>query len=348
MILVNKFGLSRGRLVFLFTGLFVFLILFSLLDLLLGSVSISFKSFILFISGDTITDPVAKQILLNFRLPKTITAILAGSALAVSGLQMQTIFRNPLAGPYVLGISSGASLGVAVVVLGLSAFSIPLWLSQVGIIAAALLGSMLVLSVILLLSIRIKDIMTILIIGMMFGSAASAIVGILQYFSNESMLRSFVIWTMGSLGSVTGIQIWYFALLAFIGLVLAFLLVRPLNVILLGENYAKNLGMKVGRVRLLVFISTSLLAGATTAFCGPIGFIGIAVPHIVRLIFKTSDHAILLPATILLGAIILLICDIISQLPGMGFTLPINSIAALMGIPIVIYVVINNKRFSGM
>jgi iron complex transport system permease protein len=348
MISRNLVRSDSSKIVFLFTGLFFILILFTLFDLLLGSVSISFHSFFTFISGDRVEDPIARQILVYFRLPKTITAILAGSALAVSGLQMQTIFRNPLAGPYVLGISSGASLGVALVVLGLSAFSIPMWLSQLGIVTAALIGSMLVLMLILVLTIRIKDIMTILIIGMMFGSAASAIVSILQYFSNESMLRSFVIWTMGSLGSVTGIQIWFFALLTFFGLILALLLVRPLNVIYLGENYARSLGMKVGHVRLLVFISTSLLAGATTAFCGPIGFIGIAVPHVVRLIFKTSNHLILMPATILMGSIVLLVCDIISQLPGMSFTLPINAISALMGIPIIIYVVLKNKRFSGM
>jgi iron complex transport system permease protein len=341
-------NLYKSKIGLLFFGLGAALIVLVLLDLLLGSVSISFHNFFAFVMGEKVEDPVARQILLNFRLPKTIAAVIAGSALAVSGLQMQTIFRNPLAGPYVLGISSGASLGVALVVLGLSAFSLPLWISQLGIIAAALIGSMLVLMLILALSVRIKDIMTILIIGMMFGSAASSVVSILQYFSNESMLRSFVIWTMGSLGSVTGIQLWYFALIAIIGLILALILVRPLNVIYLGENYARNLGMKVGQVRLLVFISTSLLAGATTAFCGPIGFIGIAVPHIVRLIFKTSNHIILLPATIIMGAIMLLICDIISQLPGMSFTLPINSIAALMGIPVVIYVVIKNKRFSGM
>lgn len=339
---------SSRKTITLFIGLFVGLAIFIILDLLLGSVKIPFHQFLAFISGDKINDPVASQILLNYRLPKTITAILAGSALAVSGLQMQTIFRNPLAGPYVLGISSGASLGVAFVVLSLSAISVPIWLSQLGIVTAALLGSMLVLLLILAVSIRIKDIMTILIIGMMFGSAASAVVSILQYFSSESMLRSFVIWTMGSLGSVTGIQIWFFALLTVVGLILALLLARPLNVIYLGENYARNLGLKVGSVRFLVFLSTSILAGATTAFCGPIGFIGIAVPHIVRMIFRTSNHAVLLPATIIAGAIVLLICDIISQLPGMNYTLPINSIAALMGIPVVIYVVVKNKRFSGM
>ncbi len=348
MISTTAFGHTRGKTVAIFIVLLIVFVVFAILDLLLGSVKIPFHHFLAFITGDKVSDPIAAQILLNYRLPKTLTAIIAGSALAVSGLQMQTIFRNPLAGPYVLGISSGASLGVALVVLGLSAFSIPLWLSQLGIVTAALLGSMLVLLLILAISIRIKDIMTILIIGMMFGSAASAIVSILQYFSNESMLRSFVIWTMGSLGSVTGIQIWFFASIIFVGLILAFMLARPLNVIYLGENYARNLGLKVGLVRFLVFLSTSLLAGATTAFCGPIGFIGIAVPHVVRMILKTSNHTLLIPATILTGAIILLICDIISQLPGMNFTLPINSIAALMGIPIVIYVVVKNKRFSGM
>ncbi|MHC1704545.1 MAG: iron chelate uptake ABC transporter family permease subunit [Tenuifilaceae bacterium] len=338
----------KSRNTALFIGLIIALIVFIVLDLLFGSVKIPFNSFLSFITGNKVDDPVFEQILLNFRLPKTITAILAGSSLAVSGLQMQTIFRNPLAGPYVLGISSGASLGVALVVLGLSAFSIPIWLSHLSIVTAALLGSMLVLMLVLAVSVRVKEIMTILILGMMFGSAASAVVSVLQYFSSESMLRSFVIWTMGSLGSVTGIQIWFFALLSFLGLLLAILLARPMNVIILGENYARNLGLRVGLIRFLVFLSTSMLAGATTAFCGPIGFIGIAVPHVVKMIFKTSNHLVLIPATIIAGATLLLICDIISQLPGMDFTLPINSIAALMGIPVVIYVVIRNKRFSGM
>lgn len=348
MIASKAFGYSKSRTVTLFIGLIITLLIFIVLDLLFGSVKIPFHHFVSFISGDKVSDPVFEQILLNFRLPKTITAILAGAALAVSGLQMQTIFRNPLAGPYVLGISSGASLGVALVVLGLSAFSIPIWLSHLSIVTAALLGSMLVLMLVLAVSVRVKDIMTILILGMMFGSAASAVVSILQYFSSESMLRSFVIWTMGSLGSVTGIQIWFFALLSAMGLILAMLLARPMNVIMLGDNYARNLGLRVGLIRFLVFLSTSMLAGAATAFCGPIGFIGIAVPHIVKMIFKTSNHLLLIPATTIAGAIVLLICDIISQLPGMNFTLPINSIAALMGIPVVIFVVIKNKRFSGI
>ena len=220
--MMNKaFSLSRSSIAALFIGLVVVLIIFTVLDLLFGSVRVPFHHFISFLSGEKVDDPVFEQILVNFRLPKTITAILAGSALAVSGLQMQTVFRNPLAGPYVLGISSGASLGVALVVLGLSAFSIPLWLSNLSIVAAALIGSMLVLMLVLAVSVRVKDIMTILILGMMFGSAASAVVNILQYFSSESMLRSFVIWTMGSLGSVTGMQVWLFALLSVVGLILA-------------------------------------------------------------------------------------------------------------------------------
>lgn len=320
------------------------LIMLFVLDMYLGSVSISFKDFLTFISGGSNGNQTAINILLNIRLPKSLAALLAGSALAVSGLQMQTIFRNPLAGPYVLGISSGASLGVALVVLGFSALTIPVWVSQLSIAAAAMIGAILVLILILLVSIKVRDIMTILILGMMFGSAASAIVSILQYFSNESMLRSFVIWTMGSLGSVTGLQIRLFAILVFLGLFLAFLLSRPLNVILLGDNYARNLGVKVGQIRFLTFISTSLLAGATTAFCGPIGFIGIAVPHLVKISLKTSNHYVLIPATVISGAAVMLLCDIIAQVPGFDITLPLNSVAALMGIPVVIYIVLKNKR----
>lgn len=320
------------------------LVILFLLDIYLGSVKIPFTDFFSFITGREVENGIAKSIFIAIRIPKAVAAILAGSALAVSGLQMQTIFRNPLAGPYVLGISSGASLGVAIVVLGFSALTIPAWISQLTIAAAAMIGSLVVLLVVLLVSVRIKDNMTILILGMMFGSGASAIVSILQYFSNETLLKSFVIWTMGSLGSVTGIQIWFFALIVILGLGLAIILSRPLNVILIGDNYARTLGVKIGTTRFLVFLSTSMLAGATTAFCGPIGFIGIAVPHVVKIILRTSNHFILIPAVILAGSGTMLFCDIISQLPGLDFTIPVNSVTALLGIPVVVYVVLKNKR----
>lgn len=322
---------------------------FFVLNLFLGSVTIPAQEVLKSLFGMS-DNEIWQTIVKEFRLPKSVTAILAGAALSVSGLQMQTVFRNPLAGPYVLGISSGASLGVAIMVLGISAVggSLTGLVTSFSLAGSAILGAMLVLLIVLAVSTRIKDIMTILILGMMFGSAASALVSILQYFSNESMLRAFVIWTMGSLSSVAGMQLWVFAFIIGIGLLLSLISIRLLNVMLLGDAYARGVGLNITLSRILVFTSTSLLAGGVTAFCGPIGFIGIAVPHVARLIFKTANHTILLPGVMLLGSIVLLLCDIIAQLPGFDITLPINSVAALLGIPIVVYVVLRNQRFSGV
>jgi iron complex transport system permease protein len=341
---------QMSRSAYIFIGLILLLIVVALLDLLLGSVSIPSVEVVKAIFGKS-DNEIWTTIVREFRLPKTITAILAGAALSVSGLQMQTVFRNPLAGPYVLGISAGASLGVAILVLGISTattFSLSGVLSSFSIAAAAIVGAMIVLLIVLAVSIRVKDIMTILILGMMFGSAASALVSVLQFFSNESMLRAFVIWTMGSLSSVAGMQLTVFATIVGVALLLSFFSVRILNVLLLGDAYARGVGLNLTVSRLLIFTSTSLLAGGVTAFCGPIGFIGIAVPHITRMVFKTANHKILLPGVILIGSIFLILCDIIAQLPGFDITLPINSVAALMGIPIVIYVVMKNQRFSGV
>jgi iron complex transport system permease protein len=296
------------------------------------------------------TDHPLSGLLFQFRIPKTITAILAGAALSISGLQMQTLFRNPLAGPYVLGISSGASLGVAIVVLGFSSFFLtndasPL--SSWTIAIAAWLGSGLVLIMVLSVSLRLRDIMTVLILGILFASITSAIVSILQFFSSESLLKAFVIWTMGSLGSLTSNQLGVFIPSILAGILLSFFSVKSLNLFLLGEDNAKSLGINPLQTRILVFSSTSLLAGTVTAFCGPLAFIGIAVPHLARLVFQTPDHKTLIPGVILIGAILLLISDIITQIPGMGGIIPINAITALMGIPIVIWIVIKNQRFTG-
>jgi iron complex transport system permease protein len=339
-----------GRNLLIFGGLFLILILTFIFDLLLGSVAIPWSEVVnsLFGKGD---NEVWQTIVRDFRLPKSITAILAGTALSVSGLQMQTAFRNPLAGPYVLGISAGASLGVAIMVLGISsigAASLTGIVTSFSLAGAAILGAMLVLMVVLAVSVRVKDIMTILILGMMFGSAASALVSVLQFFSSESMLRAFVIWTMGSLSSVAGMQLNVFAIIVALGLILSIVSIPLLNVMLLGDAYSKGVGLNLTLTRILVFSSTSLLAGGVTAFCGPIGFIGIAVPHIARLVFRTADHKVLIPGVMLLGSIALLFADIVSQLPGFEVTLPINSVAALLGIPIVIYIVIKNQRFTGV
>jgi iron complex transport system permease protein len=287
-------------------------------------------------------DRLARNIILNIRLVKAIVALLAGAALAVSGLQMQTLFRNPLAGPYVLGISSGASLGVALFILATPLLGISFSMSAIGTAGAAWIGSAAALLLVAVVGRRIKDIMVILILGMMLSSGVSAIVQILQYLSREDSLKAFVIWTMGSLGDVTTAQLCVLLPAVLLGLALSVLTIKPLNMLLLGEEYAITMGLNVRRSRSLIFFSTTLLAGTITAFCGPIGFIGLAMPHVTRLIFRNSDHRILLPGTILTGASVLLVCDIISKM----YTLPINAITALLGIPIVIWLVMSNKTIT--
>ena len=301
------------------------------IDLSVGSVSIPLREVWAALTGGECPAATAK-IIINIRLIKAIVALLAGAALSVSGLQMQTLFRNPLAGPYVLGISSGASLGVALVMLtGIG--------SSLGVAGAAWIGAGAVLLIIGAIGHRIKDIMVILILGMMFSSGVSAIVQILQYISREDALKSFVIWTMGSLGDVTGSQLLILIPAVLAGLLLAVVAIKPLNMLLFGEEYAVTMGLDIRRCRTILFVSTTLLAGTVTAFCGPIGFIGLAMPHITRMLFGNSDHSVLVPGTVLTGASILIVCDIISKL----FTLPINAITALLGIPIVVWIVLRNK-----
>lgn len=305
-----------------------------ILDLAVGAVYIPISDVWQALIGGECSATTSK-IVLNIRLVKALTALLSGAALSVSGLQMQTLFRNPLAGPYVLGISSGASLGVAMVILaGVG--------SSIGIAGAAWIGTAVVLLIITALGHRIKDIMVIRILGMMFSSGISAIVQILQYLSKEESLKAFVIWTMGSLGDVTVSQLKVLIPSVIAGLVLSIYTIKPLNLLLFGEEYAKTMGLKISHSRLLLFLSTTLLAGTVTAFCGPIGFIGLAMPHVTRMLMGSTNHRVLIPATTLSGASILLLCDIISKI----FTLPINSITALLGIPIVIWVVLRNKSIA--
>ena len=327
----------------LFIVLSLLLVILFMLDLLVGSVHIPLRDILGAIVGADI-DPATRLIVLDIRLVKAIVAVLAGMALSVSGLQMQTLFRNPLAGPYVLGISSGASLGVAIFILGMPLLGVATnsTLSSVGTAGAAWLGSALILAFVASVSTRIKDIMVILILGMMISSGVSAVVQILQYLSNEEALKSFVIWTMGSLGDVTSSQLMLQLPAVLIGLVVSVAVIKPLNLLLLGEQYARTMGLNVRRSRYLIFLSTTLLAGTVTAFCGPIGFVGLAIPHIARMLFCNADHRVLLPATALCGAVVLLGCDIISKF----LTLPINTITALLGIPIVIWVVIRNKSIA--
>ena len=324
----------RSRSAILFAMLAALTLFLFLLDLAVGAVAVPLGDVWAALTGGDCPRATAK-IILNIRLIKAVVALLAGAALSVSGLQMQTLFRNPLAGPYVLGISSGASLGVALVVL--AGFG-----SSIGIAGAAWLGAALVLVVIAAVGHRIKDIMVILILGMMFSSGVGAIVQILQYLSKEESLKAFVIWTMGSLGDVTFDQLAVLVPSIIAGLLLAVVTIRPLNLLLFGEEYAVTMGLNIRRSRGLLFLSTTLLAGTVTAFCGPIGFIGLAMPHVTRMLFRNSDHRVLVPGTVLSGAAVLLLCDLVSKM----FTLPINAITALLGIPIVVWVVLRNKSVT--
>ena len=324
----------RSRSVLLFTALAALTLFLFLLDLAVGAVAVPLGDVWAALTGGDCPRATAK-IILNIRLIKAVVALLAGAALSVSGLQMQTLFRNPLAGPYVLGISSGASLGVALVVLaGVG--------SSIGIAGAAWLGAAIVLVVIAAVGHRIKDIMVILILGMMFSSGIGAVVQILQYVANDESLKMFVIWTMGSLGDVTFNQLAVLIPSIIAGLLLAVITIKPLNLLLFGEEYAVTMGLNVRRSRGLLFLSTTLLAGTVTAFCGPIGFIGLAMPHVTRMLFRNSDHRVLVPGTVLSGASVLLLCDLVFKL----FTLPINAITALLGIPIVVWVVLRNKSVT--
>ncbi len=331
----------RTRTSLLFLVLAALTALLFLLDLAVGSISIPLRDVWAALTGGDCPRATAR-IVLNIRLTKAIVAVMAGAALSVSGLQMQTLFRNPLAGPYVLGISSGAGLGVALFILGAPLFGLPAALTSVGIAGAAWIGSALVLAIIAVAGHRIKDIMVILILGMMFSSGVSAVVQILQYLSREDSLKAFVIWTMGSLGDVTTTQLWVLVPAVVVGLLLAVVTIKPLNLLLFGEEYAVTMGLDLRRSRSLLFLSTTLLAGTVTAFCGPIGFIGMAMPHVTRMLFNDSDNRVLVPGTILTGAAILLVCDLISKL----FTLPINAITALLGIPVVVWVVLRNKSMT--
>jgi iron complex transport system permease protein len=332
-----------------FTVLVILVICFFILDIFFGSVSIKPDDIVKAIFSSTGNN--IDTIIFKFRLPKAITALTIGIALSMSGLQMQTIFRNPLAGPYVLGVSSGASLGVAFVILGFSAALTPGNLHTLGnwiLVAAAWTGAGAVTLLIMFISSKVRDVMTILILGIMLASGISAIVSIMQYFSNETLLKAYVIWTMGSIGNLSAGQLQVLLLSVSAGILLSIYSVKMLNALLLGENYAGSIGLNVRFSRMIIFASTSILAGSVTAFCGPIGFIGMAVPHITRIIFKTSDHKVLIPGTILTGGIIMLISDIISQLPGSDNILPINSVTSLIGIPVVIWVIMSNRKDSGL
>ncbi len=336
----------KKRTLLCFILLALLLVLLFVASLLLGSVSLQVKEVLGVLFGQE-ADPQTRILVTHFRLPKAITALIVGAALSASGLQMQTLFRNPLAGPYVLGISSGASLGVSLFLLGAPLLGVSVaseTLRNIGVVGSAWVGAALILAVIMAVSVRLKDIMAILILGMMFGSAASAIVQILQYLSPDSALKSFVVWTMGSLSGVSLQQLGIMSGIVVAGLALSIYLIKPLNLLLLGENYARTMGLNIRWIRFLLFASTTLLAGTVTAFCGPIGFIGIAVPHVARMLTGNADHRILMPASMLMGSVTMLLCDIIAQLPGHEMVLPVNTITALLGIPIIVLVIVRNRK----
>ena len=311
-----------------------------LADLAWGSIHISLREMISVFSGNS-SDSINSEILLNFRLPKAITALLAGASLSVAGLMMQTLFRNPLADPFILGVSSGASLGVAL--LTMASASLPLILVSSGwaMILAAVTGAALVLLLVVGVSFRIHNAVSLLIVGIMFGTIAGSIVSVLQNFSNPDAIKLFVMWTFGSLSAVTWTYMQVLLPISLIGLGMAFFMQKRLDGLLLGENYARGLGISIIQTRFLIVIATGLLAGGITAFTGPIAFVGVAIPHIARGIFRTSTHKILLPATVLCGASLLLICDIISQVPT--YTLPINTISSLFGAPIILWIILKRK-----
>jgi iron complex transport system permease protein len=343
---VNRAITSKEQRV-IFLILFGILLCLFILDIFLGSLNIKPVDVLKAIFSDAPSDSAI--IILKFRIPKALTALIVGIALSLSGLLMQTVFRNPLAGPDVMGISSGASLGVAIVVLGFSGTISHENLSPFSnwiLVFASWAGAGIIMFLIIVLSTRVRDIMTILILGIMLSSGISAIVTILQYFSHETMLKAYIIWTMGSLGNLGSEQLRVLIISVTIGFIMSLFAIKVLNALLIGESYAASLGVNVLWSRILIFTSASILTGSVTAFCGPVGFIGIAVPHITRILFRTSEHRILIPSTILAGGVAMLLSDIVSQLPGSDVILPINSVTSLLGIPIVIWIIMRNKNYS--
>lgn len=315
------------------------------LNLALGSVRIPLSEIATILTGGEASKPSWNYIVLAFRLPKALTAILAGAALAVSGLQMQTLFRNPLADPYILGINAGASLGVALVVLATGAATG--FLSNVGLlgdlslIVSAIAGASLVTGLVIVAARWLRHAMTLLILGLMLGYATSAVVSILIYFSVPEQIQAYITWTFGSFGGVTGRQLMILAPVIGAGLLLAGLLTKPLNALLLGESYARSMGANVRRVRFWLIAGTSVLAGAVTAFCGPIAFLGVAIPHLCRSLLRTSDHRVLMPATMLMGGLVALLADLVASVPGSRTILPLNAVTALLGAPIVVWIVLH-------
>ncbi|MDW8300361.1 MAG: iron ABC transporter permease [Anaerolineae bacterium] len=340
-------GLSRRSAVLI--ALLIALIGMFCLVLAVGSVSVPLEDVLRALLGQATSQPAYATIVTQFRMPRALTALLAGAALAVGGVQMQTLFRNPLTDPFVLGISAGASLGVALVVLAVGTTGATVLvgiglLGDFGLAAAASVGAALMLSLVLGVAQRARSVLSLLIVGLMLGYAVSAVVSLLLYFSVPERIQAYVNWTFGSFGGVTWRQLPILAPIIGVGLALSLALIKPLNALLLGEAYAQSMGIDLRRARIGVILSTSLLAGAVTAFCGPIGFLGIAVPHISRILIRTADHRWLLPTAMLLGALIAMLADLVAQVPGRQIILPLNAITALIGAPIVLLIVLSQRR----
>ena len=337
----------KGRNAFLFFTLTIFLVVVFFLQLVLGSVSIPFTDIVSVLGGKPSANEAWRNIIIESRLPASLAALFAGAGLSISGLQMQTLFRNPVAGPYVLGISSGASLGVAVFILATSAFGFSPQvhlLSGWSIILAATAGAVLIFLVNFIISFRLNDVVAILIIGLMIGWGIGALIEILQSFSSNEALKSYVLWTFGSFRYVNLSQIFYLVTIVITGTIFSYFLSKPLNLMLLGDAYAISSGLNIRATKILVVLCTSILAGSITAFCGPIGFVGLAVPHVARALFKTANHRVLTPACLLLGGIICCCCNIIAAMPGTDYILPVNAITSLLGAPVVIWIILKQKR----
>lgn len=332
--------MQHKKLYTIYIGLSILLLLLFIADVSVGTTNIHLADALRAWWHNDST--LQSDILLHYRLPKSIVAVMVGISLSISGLQMQTLFRNPLADPYILGISAGAGLGVALFVLGKPLFVTSAWW-QWGQAFAAWVGAVGVALLLVLIAGRVRSIMTLLILGVILGSAVSALINLLQYFGEAASLKSYVLWTMGNVGNVSQVQLLVLCAITAFGSIVALLSHNTLNALMLGEEYARSIGYNVSLHRTLIIFTATLLTGAAVAFCGPIGFIGIAVPHIARMILQNANHRYLLPATMLTGACVLLLCDTLSQLPGNAAVLPINTITALLGIPIVIFVILRNR-----
>lgn len=332
------------------TGAMILCFVLVLMDLSLGSVNVPVPAVLRVLTGRVGEQELWHKVIFMIRMPRVVSAVLAGSALAVAGLQMQTLFHNPLAGPSVLGITAGASFGVALVMLTGGGAASLYAVRELGvggswlIAIASAIGAAAVMGVILLTSLRLKDNISLLIVGIMIGNITVSIVSIWQYFSQPEQIQDYLMWTFGSLGGVTNDQLYIFAVVVVIGLVIGFANVKALNTLLLGENYARSMGLNIRTTRLVIIITTSLLTGAVTGFCGPIAFVGIAVPHMARSLMGTSNHRLLVPLSMILGAALMLGCDLVARMPGSTMTLPINAITAVLGSPIVVWVILKNRN----